>query len=87
MIARQIEIVKSIKEVQQETGTKEPRENLVTQSFWRSCRAGDPGMDMIVKEGLELEFTPTEDGQVEAVTIRLNATWRGVLQRAIERWA
>ena len=46
-------------------------------------RAGIDGE--LVKAGFEIEFEPNEEREVDTVTLRLNDTWKAIMQRVMDR--
>jgi hypothetical protein len=79
------EVTKSIAEIWHETGTEKAASTLHSQRYWNACIVGQGSYSALSKAGFELSYTPNEAGQVEAVTLRLNASWRAILQRVLDR--
>jgi hypothetical protein len=85
MSAKVGEVTKSIAEISQETGTEKAPSTLQSQRYWKACIVGEGSYSALSKAGFELSFTPNESGKVEAVTLRLNASWQAILQRVLDR--
>jgi hypothetical protein len=49
--------------------------------FWNACQAAKPPNGTLVKAGFDIEFEPTELNEIDAVTFRLNDTWKAILER------
>jgi len=79
------EVTKTVQEIIKETATEKSPTILVSQRFWKSCQTGKGTNDTLSKAGFEIEFGPNEDGKVDAVTLQLNETWRGIMQRVLDR--
>ena len=85
MINRVHETTKSVADIRSESGTSEPMSNLIDRRFWTGFRSGKIHHGAIARQGLEINFELDRAGKVGAVTFRLNETWRGVMERAIQR--
>jgi len=79
------QITKSVASITQEIGTDRSPIVLKSLRFWNSCRIGKSPNDVFPKAGLELDFQPNEKSEVELITIRLNDTWKAIMQRALDR--
>ena len=81
------EVTKSISTIIEETGTERPQAVLRGEKFWTSCQAGSASNDALVSAGFEIEYEPNEEGEIDAVTLRLNDTWTSIMQRVLDRRA
>lgn len=81
------EVTKTVSAILEETETEKPASVVVTPRFWKSCQAGKIPNDTLLKAGFELEFEANSEGQVDAVTLRLNDTWKTIMQRVVDRRA
>ena len=79
------EITKSVDEITEETGTEKSSSTLHSQRFWNACRDGQGSHGTIVKAGFEVSYKVNGEGKVDAVTFRLNESWRSILQRVMDR--
>ncbi len=87
MISLTPQISKSVEEVAAETGTTKAKKTLRSAAFWRACQSGATANDSLVAAGFEIEFEEGPENGVNEVTLRLNATWMGIMQRVLDRKA
>jgi hypothetical protein len=80
-------VTKSIDEIIQETETQKSASVLGTERFWKACQVGEGANDMLSKAGFEIEFAANAEGRVDTVTLQLNATWKAIMQRVLDRRA
>jgi hypothetical protein len=85
MAAKVGEVTKSVAEISHETGTEKAASTLQSRKFWNACIAGEGSYATLSKAGFELSYEPNGAGKVEAVTLRLNASWQAILQRVLDR--
>lgn len=85
MTALTPEVTKSVDTITEETGTDKSPSVLHSRRFWTSCQTAQGSNDTLVKAGFEVEFQPNEESEVELVTLRLNGTWRAIMQRVLDR--
>ncbi len=79
------QVTKSVDSITKETGTVKSPSVLCSRRFWSSCQAAQGSNDALVKAGFEIEFEPNEEREVDTVTLRLNDTWKAIMQRVIDR--
>ncbi len=85
MVSLTPEVCKSIETIVEETGTTKAQRTLRSAAFWRSCQSGASTNDSLSVAGFEIEFEQDEDRRVNYVTLKLNSTWNGILQKVIDR--
>jgi len=78
-------VTKSVHRITEETGTDKSPSVLHSRRFWNSCQAGKGANDTLVKAGFEIEFVPNEENKIDTVTLRLNDTWKAIMQRVLDR--
>lgn len=78
-------VTKSVDKITEETGTDKSPSVLHSRRFWNSCQAGKGTNDTLVKAGFEIEFEPNEENEIDTVTLRLNHTWKAIMQRVLDR--
>jgi hypothetical protein len=78
-------VTKSVREIMEETETEKPESVMVTRRFWTTCQAATGANDTLSKAGLDIEFEPDGAGKVDRVTLLLNDTWKGIMQRVLDR--
>ena len=79
------EMTKSVDQIADETGTDKTRSVLCSRRFWNSCQAGKSPNGAITKAGFEIDFHPNGKNEIDTVTLRLNDTWKGIMQRVLDR--
>ena len=79
------QVTKSVDSITKETGTVKSPSVLCSRRFWSSCQAAQGSNDALVKAGFEIEFEPNEEREVDTVTLRLNDTWKAIMQRVMDR--
>ena len=79
------EVTKSVDAIISETATTKAESTVRSVRFWRACQAGTGPNDFLAKAGFEIEFQQDQERQVQAVTLKLNATWLTILQRVLDR--
>ena len=85
MGSKTIDVVKSVDTIAAETTTTKGEKTVRSERFWLACQAGTNPNESLTKAGFEIEFEAGDDKCVEEVTLRLNQTWRDILQRALDR--
>jgi hypothetical protein len=80
-------VTKSVDEIAAETGTDRSPSVLRSRRFWIACQSGKTPNDALAKAGFEIEFEPDEGNEVGTVTLRLNSTWKAIMQRVLDRRA
>lgn len=79
------EVTKSVNQIVDETGTNKAPAMMHSKRFWISCQAGNSPNGMIKHAGFEIDFDPNGQNEVDSVTLRLNETWKGIMQRVMDR--
>lgn len=79
------QVTKSVDTITEEIGTDKSPSVLHSSRFWNSCQAAQGANDTLVKAGFEIEFEPNEESEVELVTLRLNGTWKAIMQGVVDR--
>ena len=79
--SRTIDVTKSVATISAETATTKAEKTVRSERFWRLCQTGKSPNETLTKAGFEIEFETTDERCVEEVTLRLNQTWRSILQR------
>ncbi|MDA0660974.1 MAG: hypothetical protein O2931_10920 [Planctomycetota bacterium] len=79
------EVIKTVDAITEETGSDRSRNVLHSRRFWDSYQVGKSPHDVFLKAGLELEFKPNEKSEIDVITIRLNKTWKSIMQRVLDR--
>jgi hypothetical protein len=79
------EVTKSVDSITRETGTDKSRAMLHSQRFWHACQTGKGPHDTLVKAGFEIEYQANEHSEIDTVTLRLNHTWKAIMQRVLDR--
>ena len=85
MSSRTIDVTKSVDDIIAATATTKGEKTVRSERFWRACQAGTSPNEVLAKAGFEIEFEAGDDRRVEKVTLRLNPTWRSILQGALKR--
>ena len=85
MGSRTSDVTKSLDAIVAETATTKSEKTVRSERFWLACQAGTSPNDILTKAGFEIEFEAGDDRRVEEVTLRLNQTWRDILQGALDR--
>jgi len=78
-------VTKSVQDIINETGTDKSESVLGTTKFWQACQAATGTNDTLSKAGFEIEFEANAEGKVDTVTLRLNETWKAIMQRVLDR--
>ncbi len=78
-------ITKSIAEIVEETATQRSPSVLATRRFWTTVQTGEQNNHILARAGFQIEFSPSEGGNVESVTLRLNDTWSRIMQHMIDQ--
>jgi hypothetical protein len=81
------EVAISVERIMTETRTDKSPSAMRSQRFWNACQTGDASNNVLSKAGFHVEFLPNAKGEVEIVTLRLNNTWRAIMQRVLDRRA
>ncbi len=85
MVALTPQVTKSIDSIADETGTTKANKTLKSTAYWRSCQSGSSPNETLAAAGFEIEFEADDDRCVSEVTLKLNSTWLGILQRVLDR--
>jgi len=85
MGSRTADVTKSVDTIVTATATTKGEKVLRSERFWLSCQAGASPNDVLTKAGFEIEFEADDDRRVEEVTLRLNQTWKNILQGVLDR--
>ena len=78
-------VTRSVDRIAEETGTDKSPSVLRSRQFWNACQSGKGPNDTLVKAGFEIEFEPNEESEIDTVTLRLNDTWKAIMQRVLDR--
>lgn len=78
-------VTKSVDAIVTAIATTRTEKMVHSERFWLGCQAGTSPNDVLAKAGFEIEFEADANRRVKEVTLRLNQTWRTILQRAIDR--
>ncbi len=79
------QVTKSVDTITEEIGTDKSPSVLHSSRFWSSCQAAQGANDTLVKAGFEIEFEPNDESEVDEVTLRLNGTWKAIMQGVLDR--
>ena len=79
------QVTKTVESITVETGTEKSPTVLRSQRFWNAIQAGKGPNDTLVKAGFEIEFEANDAREIEMVTLRLNETWKSILQGVLDR--
>jgi hypothetical protein len=79
------QVIKSVDDIMDEIATDKSASFLKSDKFWTSCQSGQGTHDTLSKAGFEVEFKTNAAGKVDTVTLTLNDTWRGIMQRVLDR--
>ncbi len=79
------QVTKSVDKIAEETGTDKSPAVLRSRRFWNSCQAGKGTNDTLVRAGFEIEFESNDKNEIDTVTLRLNDTWKAIMQRVLDR--
>ena len=79
------DVTKSVDAIIAATETTKDEKTVRSERFWRACQAGTSPNETLAKAGFEIEFEAADNRLVEKVTLRLNPTWRNILQGAKKR--
>ena len=79
------DVTKSVDAIVTATATTKAEKTVHSERFWLGCQAGKSPNEVLAKAGFEIEFETDDDRRVEEVTLRLNQTWRKILQPALDR--
>jgi hypothetical protein len=85
MGSRTADVTKSVDAIVTATATTKGEKTVRSERFWLACQAGTSPNDALTKAGFEIEFEADDDRRVEEVTLRLNQTWRKILQGVLDR--
>lgn len=85
MVSLTPQVCKPIEAILEETGTTKTEKRLRSPAFWKACKAATTANDAIVVAGFEIDYNIEEDGTVCEVTLKLNATWHGIMQKVLDR--
>ena len=85
MVSRTTDVTKSVDDIVAATATTKGEKTVRSERFWLAYQAGVSPNEVLTKAGFEIEFETDDDRRVEKVTLRLNQTWRNILQRALSR--
>ena len=79
------DVTKSVDAIIAATATTKREKEVRSERFWLACQAGTSPNEFLAKAGFEIEFESDDDRRVEKVTLRLNSTWKAILQGALDR--
>ena len=79
------EVTKSVDKIADEIGTNKSASVLCSRRFWKTCQAGKSPNSAITKAGFEIDFEANGQDEIDTVTFRLNDTWKGIMQRVLDR--
>jgi hypothetical protein len=79
------QVTKSVDTITEEIGTDKSPSVLHSSRFWSSCQTAQGTNDTLVKAGFEIEFEPNDESEVDLVTLRLNGTWKAIMQGVLDR--
>ncbi|MCA9166379.1 MAG: hypothetical protein KDB23_01865 [Planctomycetales bacterium] len=85
MGSRLTDVTKSVDAIVDAIASTKAHKLVHSERFWLGCQAGTSPNDVFAKAGFEIEFEANDDRHVEEVTLRLNPTWRNILQGVIDR--
>lgn len=85
MSSRTTDVTKSIGSIVAATATTKGEKAVRSERFWLACQAGTSPNEVLAKAGFEIDFQADGDRRVEEVTLRLNQTWRNILQGVLDR--
>ena len=85
MVTLTPEVCKSIDAIVEETGTTKAQRTLRSVAFWRSCQSGASANNSLFVAGFDIEFQEDENRCVSEVTLKLNSTWRFIMQKVLDR--
>jgi hypothetical protein len=79
------EVTKTVASIAVETGTTKAESTLTGSRFWQACQDGKSPNETLSLAGFEIEFAPDEKRKVHEVTLRLNKTWKDIMQGVLDR--
>ena len=85
MGSRTTDVTKSVDAIVTATTTTTAEKTVHSERFWLGFQAGTSPNEVLAKAGFEIEFETDDNRRVEEVTLRLNQTWRKILQGVIDR--
>ncbi len=85
MGSRTTDVTKSVDDIVAATATTKGVKTVRSERFWLAHQAGESPNEVLAKAGFEIEFETDDDRRVEKVTLRLNQTWRNILQGVLDR--
>jgi hypothetical protein len=85
MTGLQPEVTKTVNDITSETATTKAVSTLHSTRFWKACQAGKSPNDVLSSAGFEIDFEQDDERKVHEVTLRLNRTWMGIMQRVLDR--
>ena len=85
MGSRTPDVTKSVDAIVTATATTKGDKTVRSERFWLACQAGTSPNDVLTKAGFEIEFETDDNRRVDEVTLRLNQTWKNILQGVLDR--
>ena len=85
MGSRATDVTKSVDAIVAATATTKGEKTVRSERFWLACQAGTSPNEVLAQAGFEIEFEADDERRVEEVTLRLNRTWRNILQGVLDR--
>ncbi|MCA9120674.1 MAG: hypothetical protein H6822_35690 [Planctomycetaceae bacterium] len=86
MMSSQIaDVTKSVDAIIAATAMTKGEKTVRSERFWLACQAGTSPNEFLAKAGFEIEFESDKDRRVERVTLKLNPTWKAILQGVLDR--
>jgi hypothetical protein len=85
MGSRTADVTRSVDAIVTATGTTKGEKTVRSERFWLAVQAGTSPNEVLTKAGFEIEFEADEEHRVEEITLRLNPTWRKILQGVLDR--
>lgn len=79
------QVTKSVDTLSEEVGTDMSPSLLHSRRFWNACQLGKKPHETLVKAGFEVEFESNDQKEINTVTLRLNDTWKSIMQRVLDR--
>ncbi|HEU0068070.1 MAG TPA: hypothetical protein VFQ26_02260 [Nitrospiraceae bacterium] len=81
------EVALPVERIRTEIKTDKSASAMRTRKFWTAFQAEADTNNVLRKAGFHIDFVPNANGDVEVVTLRLNDTWKSIMQRVLDRRA
>lgn len=81
------EVALPVERIRTEIKTDKSASAMRNRKFWSSFQVSADTKNVLTKAGFHIEFVPNAEGDVEVVTLRLNATWKAIMQGVLDRRA